>query len=78
MLSELYRNKIKKYIISIDNIPHINDDALFKEALDEMIKNKLGIICILNKNYILKGILTDGDIRRKLLKIQKPLSAFFF
>jgi DeoR family transcriptional regulator, catabolite repression regulator len=42
-----------------------------------MIKNNLGVICIINKNLILKGIFTDGDIRRKLIKIQKPLSAFF-
>ena len=30
-----------------------------------------------DKDNKLLGILTDGDIRRKLLKVQKPFSAFF-
>ena len=32
---------------------------------------------MVNKKNNLKGIITDGDIRRKLLKDQKPFSAFF-
>ena len=31
----------------------------------------------MNAEDKLLGILTDGDIRRKLLKVQKPFSAFF-
>jgi DeoR family transcriptional regulator, catabolite repression regulator len=33
--------------------------------------------CIIDDSGKLLGVLTDGDIRRKLLKIQKPFSAFF-
>ena len=77
MLNKFYKNKISKYIIKLEDIPHVYDDAFFKDALDEMIKNKLGVVCIINKKMILKGIFTDGDVRRKLIKIQKPFSAFF-
>ena len=35
----------------------------------------IGIACIIDKNSKIVGIITDGDIRRKILKIQKPFSA---
>ena len=60
-----------------DDLPVISKDTILKQALEEMCKTRLGIICITNDAYELLGILTDGDIRRKLLKIQKPFSAFF-
>jgi arabinose-5-phosphate isomerase len=37
----------------------------------------MGIACIVGSNQELLGIITDGDIRRKLLAVQKPLAAFF-
>ena len=51
MLNKFYKNKISKYIIKIENIPHVYDDA-FKDALDEMIINKLGVGISLTKNDI--------------------------
>ena len=42
-----------------------------------MGKFRLGIVCVVDENEKLLGIVTDGDIRRKLLKVQKPMSAFF-
>ena len=57
--------------------PAINKTTFLKEALEEMGKYGLGIACIVDNENKLSGILTDGDIRRKLLKVQKPFSAFF-
>ena len=74
------KNKImlvKDVMMTLDSFPVIFEDMIFKEALEEMNSKKLGISCVVNKENILRGIITDGDIRRKLLKIQKPLSAFF-
>ncbi len=68
---------VKDVMMTLDSFPVIFEDMIFKEALEEMNIKKLGIACIVNKDFSLKGIITDGDIRRKLLKIQKPLSAFF-
>ena len=40
-----------------------------------MSKYKFGVCFCVKKDGKLSGILTDGDIRRKILKIQKPFSA---
>ena len=55
----------------------IQKNEIQKEALDVMNNLRLGIACIVDNENKLLGILTDGDIRRKLIKVQKPLSAFF-
>jgi CBS domain-containing protein len=57
--------------------PVVKKSTMFKEALEEMENYCLGITCIVDNENKLCGILTDGDIRRNLLKIQKPFSAFF-
>ena len=44
-------------------IPIINYKKKIKEALREMNKKKLGTVVITKKQYI-KGLLTDGDLRR--------------
>ena len=77
MLNKFYKDKISKYIIPLEDIPLVYEKDFFKDALDSMIKNNLGVICIIDKNLVLKGIFTDGDIRRNLINVQKPLSAFF-
>ena len=76
-LSKLLKEKVSSFIMTIDKIPFVYDDVLFKEAIDLMNLNKLGIVCIVDKNKKLKGVFTDGDIRRKIIKIQKPFSALF-
>lgn len=57
--------------------PLIDERVILKDALEEMGKWKLGISCIINASNQLLGVLTDGDIRRRLLHIQKPLSQLF-
>lgn len=69
--------KVSEVMLPMDRIPLIQEDVILKEALEEMGRSRLGIVCIVNPERKLQGILTDGDIRRKLLKVQKPLSAFF-
>jgi CBS domain-containing protein len=69
--------KIKDVMLSLDEFPVVTKDVIFKEVLEEMGKKKLGIACVVDENYNLLGILTDGDIRRKILSIQKPLSSIF-
>jgi len=38
---------------------------------------KLGVVCVVDSYNILKGVFTDGDVRRLLLSDQKLLSAIF-
>ncbi len=47
-------------------IPCVDDDALTQDALFEMSAKGLGMTTVLDKNGKLKGIFTDGDLRRCL------------
>ena len=54
-------------------MPLINYNKSFKEALKIMNQKKLGIVVIL-KNKFIKGMLTDGDLRRELKRISNKES----
>ena len=60
--------------LKIGEFPILKEDSILKEAIDLMDEYKLGVAALIDENYCLKGIITDGDIRRSLIKIQKPLS----
>ena len=64
-------------MLKLGDFPVVPYNMILKETLEEMNKFNLGVACLVNKKNNLKGIITDGDIRRKLLKDQKPFSAFF-
>jgi len=66
---------VKEIIIKNNKIPVLREQSLLKEALEKMSSNKFGICFCVNKKGKLIGILTDGDIRRKILNVQKPFSA---
>jgi len=64
-------------MLSLDHVAVVNENTLLKEVLEEMGLKRLGTACIVNKDNKLMGVITDGDLRRILLKVQKPFSAFF-
>jgi arabinose-5-phosphate isomerase len=68
---------VSQVMLSIDRSPVIRERVIFKEALEAMSKWRLGIVCVVDDSSKLLGILTDGDLRRKLLSVQKPFSALF-
>ena len=74
MLSKKIIN-IENLIIKKNKIPVLNEKNILKEALEAMSKFKYGISFCVDNNGKLIGVLTDGDIRRKILKVQKPFSA---
>ena len=71
------KNKIliNEVMLSLDKIPIAKDDIILKEALEIMDEFRLGIVCVIDQNSRLQGVITDGDIRRTLLKVQKPLAS---
>ena len=69
--------KVETVMIGLDKFPVVPENFFLKEALDVMNSKRFGIACIIDRDGSLKGILTDGDIRRKLIQVQKPLSALF-
>ena len=67
----------KDIMISGKKMPVINYKKNFKEALKIMNQKKLGIVVII-KNKFIKGLVTDGDLRRDLKNnsINKDLNKF--
>tara|TARA_Y100000992_G_scaffold159738_1_gene106931 strand:- start:60 stop:473 length:414 start_codon:yes stop_codon:yes gene_type:complete len=66
---------VKNYMIKIGNFPVVKSNQILKEAVDLMDEYKLGIVSIVDNNFKLLGVITDGDLRRAILRSQKPLSA---
>ena len=62
-------------MMGLSETPRCSNSTLLKEAIDIMDKNRLGIICISDSSNNLEGIITDGDIRRILTRVQKPFAA---
>jgi len=69
--------KVEDVMILMGSFPAVEQKTILKEALTEMGEANLGLVCIINEKQELLGLITDGDLRRKLLKVQKPFSAFF-
>ncbi|MCJ7579428.1 MAG: KpsF/GutQ family sugar-phosphate isomerase, partial [Candidatus Aminicenantes bacterium] len=58
-------------LIKINNLMHVKQDvpcvqldSPIREVLHEMTEKKFGMTCVVDKNNKLKGIITDGDLRR--------------
>ncbi len=67
-------------LLNIKNIMHIGQqipcvqlDTPIRDVLHEMSEKKLGMTCVTDKNNTLKGIITDGDLRRLIQKHGKNL-----
>jgi len=60
----------KDIMVEGKRMPVITYNKSFKEALKVMNKKKLGIVVIL-KNRFIKGLVTDGDLRRELRNFNK-------
>jgi len=60
----------KDIMVTGKKLPIINYKRNFNDALKIMNTKKLGIIVILNKNYI-AGLVTDGDLRREMKFLSK-------
>ena len=67
----------KDVMIDHSKFATVREKVILKETIDLMCQSKLGIACVIDRQNILIGVLTDGDIRRILLSTQKPLSALF-
>jgi len=55
-----------------DNLPFINREASFTELLLCMSEGRLGLVIVGDENYA-EGVITDGDLRRALLRTPDTL-----
>ena len=56
-----------------DGVPRVESDLPLKDTVAVMDRYKLGMVCVTGRGGRLSGILTDGDLRRRLLKTDAPL-----
>ncbi|MCC6866276.1 MAG: KpsF/GutQ family sugar-phosphate isomerase [Ignavibacteria bacterium] len=62
--------RVSDLMIKDDLIPIVKENALFKDVVFEISSKRLGCTCVVDKSGKLKGIITDGDIRRTLQKFE--------
>jgi arabinose-5-phosphate isomerase len=67
-LGDRFSIKIKEVMLTGDQIPLVAIDQTVRETIFEVNKKKLGASLVADDDLILLGIVTDGDIRRALLK----------
>ncbi len=56
-------------------VPKVREGATLQQALDEMTRGGLGMTAIVDASLRVKGIFTDGDLRRALKKVASLKSA---
>lgn len=60
--------KVEDCMAKGDDLPFVNTNALLVDAIQVMTKKSLGVVCMVDENNKLEGILTDGDLRRVIEK----------
>jgi len=58
--------KIEEIMTKGKGIPIVNETASIKDIIVEMTGKRLGSTCVVDRKGTLKGIITDGDLRRLL------------
>lgn len=56
--------RVNDLMIRDDAIPRVSESTLFKDVVFEISSKRLGCTCVVDRFGKLKGVITDGDIRR--------------
>ncbi len=56
-----------------DALPRVSMDATVADAVNALSKKALGIVCVLDNNGALAGVITDGDVRRLMATSSNPM-----
>ena len=67
-LGERLSTKVREVMFTDDNIPVVSAGTQVYEAIIEMDSKGIGAAVIVDGERIVKGILTDGDLRRALMR----------
>ena len=57
-----------------DAVPRVLRSASMVDAVQEMSAKGLGMTCVVDSTSRLVGVLTDGDLRRRMLQSDRPLA----
>lgn len=56
-----------------DGLPAVPETTDLRRAVEVMDRGRLGVVCLTDASGKLVGILTDGDLRRRSLAVERPL-----
>ena len=70
-LGERLSLSVREVMLTGDNIPVVELGTPLGKAIEEMDRKGLGATLVVDKDKKLQGIITDGDLRRALLKKKK-------
>lgn len=65
--------EVRELMRSGEAVPRVPSTASMAEAVAEMSAKRLGMTCVVDGAGRLQGILTDGDLRRRMLRSERPL-----
>ena len=60
--------KVRDLMITGDKMPVVSDDETFTNVINTISEYKLGMAMVVDSDRKLSGVLTDGDIRRTVIK----------
>lgn len=63
-------HKVKDYM-QTDNLPFISETASGQELVIKLSEGRLGLVIVQNENGELKGVISDGDLRRAMQNIDR-------
>ena len=66
--------RVEPLMHSGDDLPQVLASAPLREAVEELSRKRLGMVCVIDDDGRLTGVLTDGDLRRRMLEVDAPLS----
>lgn len=65
--------KVEMLMHTGDEIPCVLTDTPMIQVIEEMTRKKLGMTCVVDARNTLHGIITDGDLRRMMMKHKESL-----
>ena len=54
-----------------DQVPLVQPDTAMRDVIYEMSRKGLGMTCVVDGDRVLLGIITDGDLRRKMADVTR-------
>ena len=74
--------RVRDLMHPMDSLARLSPTATLREAIGVLIESGLGMACVLEDDGLLSGLLTDGDLKRALVKgetqdlMEAPVSQF--
>lgn len=68
VIGRMMLRRVRDIMHSGESLPLVSEDASMREALLEIVAKKLGLVVIVGPKKRVRGVITDGDVKRILLK----------